>query len=151
MSRAIKLGFMGFDLNEHKATIFNQGDGRWSTSTLSTIGLAVKNAMLVPEKTANKYVYIDSFTVSQNQVLAALQKVTSSNWETEHVDGEEQKKAGIEKMSKGDFSGAMALIRFINCVEGHGGNYADYQDSANADLSLPKVTLEEILENIVRS
>jgi len=60
----MKLGFMGYDLKEHKATIFNHGNDTWSTLILTMIGLAVKNAMLIPEKTANKYIFIDSFTVS---------------------------------------------------------------------------------------
>lgn len=141
---------MGFDLKAHKATIYNRGDDTWSTSTLATIGLAVKNAMLVPEKTANKYMFIDSFTVSQNQVVAALEKATGAKWEVTHVDAEEQKKLGMEKMAKGDFSGAMLLIRYINCVDGHGGNYALYEGTANELLSLPKQTLDEVVAGIVK-
>lgn len=141
---------MGFDLKEHKATIFNHGNDAWSTSTLATIGLAVKNAMLMPEKTANKYLFIDSFTVSQNQVVASLEKATGKKWEVTRVDGEEEKKMGMEKMSKGDLSGAMSLIRYINCVEGHGGNFTQYEESANELLSLPKQTLDEVVAKIVK-
>ena len=142
---------MGFDLKEHKATIFNHGNDAWSTSTLATIGLAVKNAMLIPEKTANKYLFIDSFTVSQIQVLASLEKATGKKWEVTHVDAEEEKKMGMEKMSKGDLSGAMSLIRYINCVNGHGGNYAEYEESANKLLSLPKQSLDEVVAEILKS
>jgi len=141
---------MGYDLKEHKATIFNNGNDAWSTTTLATIGLAVKNAMLIPEETANKYMFIDSFTVSQNQVLASLEKATGKKWEVAHVDAEEEKEIGLEKMSKGDFSGAMELIRYINCVDGHGGNYALYEESANELLSLPKEILDEVVEEIVK-
>lgn len=144
-------GFMGFNLKEHKATIFNHGNDTWSTSTLATIGLAVKNALLIPEKTANRYLFIDSFTVSQNQVLASLEKATGAKWETTRVDAEAEKKTGFEKMSKGDFSGAMSLIRYINCVDGHGGNYAEYQETANELLSLPKQTLDEALAEILKA
>jgi hypothetical protein len=128
---------MGFDLKEHKAIILNQGNNPWSTTTFGSIGLAVKNAMLIPEKTANKYMFINSFTVSQNQVLASLEKATGKKWEVTHVDAEELKKIGLEKMSKGDFSGAISLIRYMNCVDGHGGNYILYEESANELLSLP--------------
>ena len=148
--RGMKLGFMGYDLKEHKATIFNHGNDTWSTSTLATIGLAVKNAMLIPEKTANKYMFIDSFTVSQNQVLASFEKATGKKWEETHVDAEEEKKIGLEKMSKGDFSGAMSLIRYINCVDGHGGNYIQYRKSADNLLSLPKQTLDEVVAEILK-
>ena len=141
---------MGFDIRQHKATMYNEGNDTWSTTKLSSIGLAVKNAMLLPDKTANKYLFIDSFTVSQRQVLASFEKVTGRKWEVNQVNAEEQKKIGREKMSRGDFSGAMLLIRYINCVHGHGGNYAEYEETANALLSLPKETLDasvaELLE-----
>lgn len=140
---------MGYNMKEHTATIYNHGNDTWSTSTMATIGLAVKNAMCIPEKTANKYLYIDSFTISQNQVLACFEKATGTTWEVTHVDAEEEKKKGLEKMSKGDFSGAMSLIRYITCVDGHGGNYIKYKESANELLSLPKETLDDVMAEIL--
>lgn len=142
-------GFMGFNLKEQKVTLFNQGRDTWSTTTLGTIGLAVKNALLLPDETANRYLYIDSFTVSQNQVLDAFQRATGREWEVEHVEAEEMKKTGMEKMSRGDLSGAMSLIRYINCVHGHGGNFAEYKSTANALLSLPEENLDETVSRIL--
>lgn len=147
----MKTGFMGYNLKEHKATIFNHGNDAWSTTSIATIGLAVKNALLIPDKTANKYLYIHSFTVSQNQILASFEKATGTKWEATHVDAEDEKKTGYEKLSKGDFSGAVSLIRYINCVDGHGGNYANHQESANELLSLPKQTLDEVISEIVKA
>lgn len=144
-------GFMGFNLKEHKASIFNHGNDTWSTTKQATIGLAVKNALLIPEKTANRYLFIGTFTVSQNQVLASFEKATGVKWEVTQVDAEEMKKTGLEKMSKGDFSGGMSLIRYINCVHGHGGNYMEYQESANELLSLPKQNLDAAVEEIVKA
>lgn len=140
---------MGFNVKNHKVSLFNGGQDTWSTTTLDTIGLAVKNSLLVPDQTANRYVFIDSFTVSQNDVVASLEKATGRKWEREQVDAEEMKKMGLEKLSKGDFSGAMSLIRYINCVHGHGGNYAEYRSTANKLLGLPQQTLDEVVEQIV--
>jgi hypothetical protein len=145
----MEIGFLGFNKNEHKANILNDGNATWSTSTLATIGLAVKNAMLIPEKTANKYLYISSFTVTANQVLASFEKITGKKWEVTQINAEEQKKTGLEKMSKGDFSGAMLLIQYMMYVEGHGANYMEYCESANELLSLPEQNLDEVLEHIV--
>lgn len=150
MKRALKIGVMGHNISEQTALIFNDGNQPWSTTTLTTIGLAVKNAMLIPEETANRYLYIDSFTVSQNQVVASLEKATGKKWQTMHVNAEEQKKEGLEKMARGDFSGAMSLIRYINCVQGHGGNYIDYEQSANELLLLPKQTLDEVVVEVLK-
>ncbi|KAL9042583.1 MAG: hypothetical protein Q9214_003734, partial [Letrouitia sp. 1 TL-2023] len=130
-------------------SLFNSGKDTWSTTTMPTIGLAVKNALLIPEKTANRYLFIDSFTVSQNQVLASFEKATGKKWEVEQVDAEAMKNLGLEKMSKGDFSGAMSLIRYINCVHGHGGNYAEYESTANELLSLPKESLDDAVAKVL--
>lgn len=141
---------MGFDLNEKKAIVLNDGNGKWSTTTLASIGLAVKNAMLVPEKTANKYIYVNSFTLSQNDILTSLEKATGVTWDVDHVDAEEQKNAGMAKMAGGDFSGAMSIIRYMHNVEGHGCNFATYKESSNELLSLPKLDLDDVIAGIVK-
>ncbi|OKL57251.1 hypothetical protein UA08_07399 [Talaromyces atroroseus] len=144
-------GFMGFDISIRKAVIYGNGEGSWSTTTLPSIGLAVKNSLLLPEKTANRYIYTSTFTIKQNEVLKALERITGSKFDVEYVDAEAQKTAGIEKLSKGDFSGAMLLIRYINTVDGHGGNYALYKPTDNELLSLPTEDLEEVLTKIVNN
>jgi len=144
-------GYMGFDLKEQKATILNDGNDPWSTTTLGTVGLAVKNAMRVPEKTVNKYLYIESFAVSQNQVLASFEKATGKKWEVIHVDGEERRKTGLEKMSQGDvFGGAGLLIQYMACVHGNGGDYTKYQERANDLLSLPQESLDAVVGDILK-
>lgn len=149
--RGIETGFLGFDKNEHKALILNKGDTPWNTTTLASIGLAVKNTMLIPEKTANRYLYINSFTTTANQLLASLEKVTRKKWEVTHVNAEDRKKEGMERMSKGDFSAAMMLIQYVLYVEGYGGNYMEYQESANDLLSLPKQNLDDVLAGILKA
>ena len=121
------------------------------TTKPATIGLAVKNAMLVPDKTANQYLYVDTFTISQKQVLASLEKATGAKWEVTVLDGEDLVKTGMEKMSKGDYSGAMSLIRYINCVHGHGGNYMEYRQGANELLSLPTQTLDNAIAEVLKA
>lgn len=116
-NRGMKIGVMGFDLKAHTAVIVNEGNDLRSTTTFTTIGLAIKNAMLIPE-TANKYIFINSFTVSQNQVDLAFEKATGEQWDTTHVPAEEEKSVGLEKMSKGDFRGAMSLIRYLLALTG---------------------------------
>ena len=143
-------GFMGFDQQARKATIFGSGDNKWSTTTLASIGLAVKNALLLPDEAANKYLYVDSFTVSQNQILATFEKAMGHKWSVEHIDPEAMKKEGLERIAKGDLSASMLLVRYIVSVKGHGGNYAEYQETANELLELPKETLEGAIEAIVK-
>ena len=142
-------GFMGFDLTNHRATIFGAGNDGWSTTTLSSIGLAVKNAMLLPAETANDYLYVSSFTVSQNDVVDTLEKIQGVTYTIERVDAEKQREEGMQKMANGDFSGVMQLIRYINCIAGHGGDYAKFRESSNGLLKLPEEHLETTLRRVV--
>ena len=140
---------MGFDVKNQKISLFDGGKDAWTTTNLSTIGLAVKNALLVPNETANKYLYIESLTVSQSEVVASLEKATGKTWEREQVDAEEMRRSGLEKMANGDHSGVVSLIRYVNCVHGHGGNYAESRGTANGVLGLPKVTVDEEVRKLV--
>ncbi|KAM3069422.1 hypothetical protein ACMFMF_008639 [Clarireedia jacksonii] len=141
---------MGFDLDQHKATIYGHGNDTYSATTFASIGTAVKNALLLPEKTASKYIFINTFNVSQNQVLASLEKATGVKWNVNYLDAEEQKQIGLKRLSEGDFEGAMILIRYINSIHGNGGNYAEYEETANDLLSVPKQNLDEVIASIAK-
>jgi len=72
----IESGFLGFDVPGRRAKIWDDGNAKWSATNLATVGLAVRNALLMPEKTANRYLFTTSHTHSSNEVLAAFEKAT---------------------------------------------------------------------------
>jgi nucleoside-diphosphate-sugar epimerase len=149
---AMTTGLMGFDLAAKRATINGSGTARWTTTRLDTIVLAVKNVLLKPDETANRHLYIDSFTVSFNEVLEACEKATGSKWEVTYEDPEEQKKLGLEKMAQGDVGMAsVLLLRYMASVPGHGMNHAEYKESANELLGLPKESLEDAIADILKA
>ncbi|PKX91141.1 isoflavone reductase family protein [Aspergillus novofumigatus IBT 16806] len=137
--------FLGFDIDRNHATILDHGTNRWSATTRSTIGLAVKNAMLSPEIVANKYSFIESFNISQNDILASLEDVSGAKWDVTYHGAEEEKRLALEKLAKGNYSAIPVLTRYITCVKGYGGNYMDSEESANKLLSLPAESLREVL------
>ncbi|KAE8391573.1 isoflavone reductase family protein [Aspergillus alliaceus] len=141
---------LGYDVKTKRATILDYGKNRWSMTTLSTIGLAVKKAILLPEKSSNKYLFIESFNTSQNDILSSLEYSTGAKWETTYHDAEEEKRLALEKISKGNYSGISALMRYMTCAKGHGGDYMDYEESSNELLSLPKECLHENLARMIR-
>lgn len=83
-------GFLGFDLKNKTARIFDYGDTPFSTSTLSLVGETVAKVLSAEylEDTKNKVVYVESRTTTQNEVLAGLQKITGKDtkWKVEKVD-----------------------------------------------------------------
>jgi hypothetical protein len=64
-----------------------------------------------PAETANKHVYISSVAPTQNQILQALEKATSTKWTVTHTTSKEQVDAAREALGKGEFSGAFALVK----------------------------------------
>jgi hypothetical protein len=90
----LQVGFLGFDLANKKARIWDDGDVPFSSSNLSLIGQAVAAALSSDyvADTKNKEVYVASHTTTQKDILAELEKQTrgddkNAKWQVEKVDG----------------------------------------------------------------
>jgi len=56
--------------------IFDGGNRPFSVTNLSQVANAVVAVLLKPEDTANQFLYVDSFTATQNEILDVLEKTT---------------------------------------------------------------------------
>ena len=139
----LKVGFLGFDFKEHTATIYDSGDAKTDLTLLSTIGKATGSVLEHAAETANKYVCINSFFVSQNEILAALEKTSGKKWETTEITIAEANKIGKEKLGKGDFSGIVPLISSL-AFSGH-----EWVHQYGSDNQMLGLTQEEDLETVV--
>lgn len=104
--------------------ILDGGNRPFSTSNLSQIGNAVVAVLSKPDETANQFIYIDSFTATQNEILAELEKAT-----------------GEPLFAKGDFSGLLMLLKVITFGDGYGSDFGDDAVLGNEKLGLPKQDL----------
>jgi hypothetical protein len=141
---------MGFNLSKTTALLYDSGDAKFSATNLATIGAAVAAILHKPEQTANKYIYISSFTTSQNEVLAALEKVTGKKWGIRHATTAESIKTGQDKISMGDDMGALDLIQGFVYGTDTGTNLGAHNELANDLLELPKETVEESVERVAK-
>jgi hypothetical protein len=142
-------GFLGFDLQNHKATIYDSGDVAFSTTTRATVGLAVTSVLKHPAETANKYLYISSFEPTANEVLTSLEKTTGHRFEVEHVSSDDMIAKGQEAVSKGDFKGMGMLLLASTFKGGLGANFAKEEELANGLLDLPKEDLDVVVARVV--
>ncbi|KAI9827897.1 MAG: hypothetical protein M1826_006203 [Phylliscum demangeonii] len=146
----LRTGFAGLDLKKHTATIWDGGDKRWSASTMSTIGLSVVGVLTHLPETKNRYVRIQSFSGSQNEVLAVLEKASGKTWSRTDVDALKEAADGREKIAKGDWSGllhtilAVLMNRQVDC----GGELSKDGKLDNELLGLPKEDLQPITEAV---
>ena len=109
-SRGLTKGFLGFDLDTRTATIYDDGTVPCQLTVLSDIAQAVKGILLNPASTANRYVYISTFHLNQQQICTAMSAATGGDWKRVRKSTEETRKAGFEKVARGDFGGMEEVL-----------------------------------------
>jgi hypothetical protein len=102
---------MGFDLTSRQAIIWDDGKTRFSGTNEDDLGKAVISILHNPVETANKFVYVSSFTATQNETLEALEKATSAKWEVTRVSTGQQLSGAKEALVNGDMAGAFTLVK----------------------------------------
>ena len=143
----LKSGLLNFDVNERKAQIFDGGDIKWSTTTLSTIGTAVVRILQQEDETQNRMLYIQSFCTTQNEVLRVLEKITGSKWQVEHLGSEEYIEE-VRSESKGHLSAEAAeqLVSVVGIVD---ANWEGKEGFANSLLGLKDEDLEQVITKTI--
>lgn len=146
-------GFLGYDLAARTASIWDDGNSVFTLTNAGQLGRSVISVLERPEKTANKNLYVASVETSQNEILAALEKVTGSKWTVTKTTTDKEVSEAVEKLGKGDFSGAFALVRatsFAN-TQGIRANYIKDEELANELLGLQLESVEETVRKVVQS
>ncbi|KAG8528164.1 uncharacterized protein KY384_007081 [Bacidia gigantensis] len=105
LDSGIKNGFLGFDIKNKQARLYDQGEHNMDVTLLSDVGKAVASILSDhPTETKNQYVYINTFLTSQNSVLKPLEK-ESGKFEISHAGAKEANEEGTARIKKGDFGG----------------------------------------------
>lgn len=149
----------GFDFVNRSVTIYDDGETRINTSTWPQVGRAVAALLSLPVTAAkgsdkercldnfrNKYIYVSSFTVSQQDMLYSALRVTQTSledWAVRHEDAEQRYKTGVEELKSGDKMGFAKLGYSRIFFENGGGNVEDTKGLQNDMLGLPKEDLDE--------
>jgi hypothetical protein len=121
--------------------IFDGGNRAFSATNLSQVGNAVVAVLSKPEETANQFIYIDSFTATQNEILAELEKATGEKWKVTESTTEEAKAEGQALFARGDYSGLLLLLKAIFLGEGYGSDFTKDAVLGNEKLGLPNQDL----------
>ncbi|KAL4925277.1 aromatic alcohol reductase [Aspergillus undulatus] len=143
--------FFQFDIASRSATIWDNGDKRFTLTNEKQLEDAVVSVLRHPEATANKYLYISSVETSQNEILAALESTTSSSWALQHTTTDAQVAEGSKKLQSGDFDGALQLVRAIpyGITPGLKSNFAKDRVLANGLLGLREESVQETIQRVV--
>jgi uncharacterized protein YbjT (DUF2867 family) len=109
-------GLLKFDVRGRKAYLLDGGNIKFSASTLPFIGSAVVKVLEKPQETENKLLYIHSLRVTQEEVLAALEKATGDKFERIEENSEEELKKCRPKMLDGDHDAREEVVAIWGVV-----------------------------------
>ncbi|CAF9921760.1 MAG: hypothetical protein GOMPHAMPRED_002388 [Gomphillus americanus] len=124
----------GFDIKNREVIFFDDGETKFSTSTWPQCGRGMAALLSLPvegqgttlESFANKPVYIQSFRVSQKDMLASILRVTGdkeSDWKVEYQPAQERWEEGRAAMMKGDRQGFARMLYARSMAKDTSGNF----------------------------
>lgn len=141
----------GLNINTHTTMLLDGGNRPLSVTTLAQTANAILAVLSKPAETANQYLYVHSFTVTQKQILGVIESEEGKKWEVQEVSSGELIRDGKALLSKGDFAGALKLLHVCFLGEGFGSDFTrDVKGGvANEVLGLPKEEMDEEVRKLV--
>lgn len=137
--------FGGWNLPARTVTIYDGGNIPYEATNLGQIGKAIAASLRNPELTKNQYVYVNSFTVTQNEVLRALEKATGESFTVSQSSVEQLRDDGARKLKDGQPLGMLALVASAFYGKGGLAHFSVTKGLWNDKLGLPQENLDEFL------
>ncbi|KAL6809854.1 hypothetical protein V8C40DRAFT_284612 [Trichoderma camerunense] len=147
----LEAGFLAHP-KTHTATIYDDGNLPWSTTTLATISKAVVSLMSHLEETKNRHVYIHDAVVTQNKIIEIAKRIDGKDWELTYVDSAaalEEAEVEYRKADSDYKKGLMPLLHISVLGKGYGGDFSGRLD--NELLGIKLMSDEELGEVIAKS
>lgn len=154
---AIPKGY-GFNFAERKVQFYDNGDTKISTSTWSQVGRAVAVILSLPikpegpykesclENLKNHVVYTNSFTISQEDMLASACRVTGtkeSDWTITKKTSKEIYDQGMKDTQDKNWNDPGNLLYGRIFFPDGSGDFESNKGTLNSLLGLPKEDLDE--------
>jgi hypothetical protein len=98
----LELGIMSFNPHSQSATIYDSGNQPYEATNVAQVSHAVTATLVHANKTANQYVYINSFTLTQNKLLAALERASGTKWDVTHSTAKEFGESSLTKLKESE-------------------------------------------------
>lgn len=133
------------------ATLVDRGETPFTTSNAAQIGRALIAVLSHAAETANKLVFVESFTTTQIEILAALEKATGEKWKVAHKKSEDIRAEAFKEMGEGNIlGGGASLITAAVLGKGALEDHSNMEGGIwNDRLGLPKESVEEEIKRIL--
>ncbi len=138
-------GFGGWDMPARAVTIFDGGNIPFDATNLDQVGRAIVQCLRKPDLTKNQYVYVNSFTVTQNEIIAAAERVAGAKFAASRSTVDELWRGGAAKAKEGQVSGMLAMIAGAFYGKGGLAHFSATKGLWNDTLGLPQEDLDQVL------
>ncbi|KAF4481666.1 isoflavone reductase family [Fusarium agapanthi] len=117
------------------------------------VGRALVAILANTAKTANKLVSVESFTTTQSEALAVLEKATGTEWARTEIPVEEMRAEAFKLLSEGDVAngGAKVIASVVFGKEALEDHSHLGTAQSNKELGLPSETAEETVQWVLKS
>lgn len=139
-------GLLHFDLATQTAQILNDGNINASASTLPRVAEALVRVFQLPEETANRAVFVQSFNPTQNEILASLEKATGKTWKRQTVEPESFLEAEKKKFDAGDHAALEEIVFVLGTMD---ADWTKRDEFAMDLLGLKDQNLDEVVAQVV--
>ncbi|GJC88757.1 hypothetical protein ColLi_11595 [Colletotrichum liriopes] len=144
--------FTGIDLAAKTITLVDGGTTRFTTSTVAQISRSLVSVLSHAPETANQLVYVESFTTTQLEVLAAIEKTTGEKWKVATKKSEDIRAGGLKAMGEGNIMEGGANV-ILACVLGKDAleDHSQVEGGIwNDRLGLAKQTVEGEVKRVLQ-
>lgn len=137
------------DFANHKATLFDKGDNRFSATSLPNVGKAIVGILKNFEATKNRIVRVSEVILTQNKLLRIAKELRPDiKWEISEVQSAAILKEGLDEFNAGKFT-MPVLMKQLKGTVGAGDTYGAAYDETDNDLLGIKELTEEDLKKLV--
>ncbi|KAI0123779.1 hypothetical protein BJ170DRAFT_94808 [Xylariales sp. AK1849] len=137
------------DFVNHKATLFDEGDNRISSTSQPNVGRALAGILKNPEATENRIVRVSEVILSQNELLRIAEGLRPDiKWEISKVQASAVLKEGLDGLGAGDFTFPV-IMKIIAGTAAAGDVYGAAYDQTDNELLGIKELTEEDLKKLV--
>lgn len=151
--------WFGFDIKNKKVTMVDEGTTKIITSTWRQCGRAMAAFLSLPISGSspsisdwdNKPLYLESFLVSQRDMLDSLHRVlgdSDADWEITYRPSKERWEEGMKEMKEGGHLGFVKVMYNRNWFPNGGGDFS-HKDPVNKTFGLPKEDLDEATKRAI--
>ena len=144
----LRTELLGFDLDNGTVLLFDGGKDKWSTSTVAQIGRAVAAVLeREDESTANRILLVQSFCVTQLEVLHAIESVKGvTKLKRMEIGSREYVKEKSQEADKGNTEAVEELVGVLGIKR---ANWDGEEEYANELLGLKEESLRDIVSGVL--